>query len=136
MAAEFVAHANALAVRQDRHAEPRLRPHRAEWPHRRGRHGMPHRANRSTNWRQDCRTIKRAAKGAGERGRLVDIHSAKGLEGRVFLIGMEQGVLPHANNDDVEEERRVAYGGYARQAIVGITFAEKRFGQLSAPSRS
>ena len=68
---------------------------------------------------------------------LSTIHSAKGLEwDAVFLIGMEQGVLPHANNDDVEEERRVAYVGLTRaKRIVGITFAEKRFGQLSAPSQ-
>ena len=41
---------------------------------------------------------------------LSTIHSAKGLEWEaVFLVGMEQGVLPHVNNDDLEEERRVAY---------------------------
>jgi len=25
----------------------------------------------------------------------------------VFLVGMENGILPHENNEDVEEERRV-----------------------------
>ena len=68
---------------------------------------------------------------------LSTVHSAKGLEwDAVFLIGMEQGVLPHANNDDVEEERRVAYVGLTRaKRIVGMTFAQKRFGQSSAPSQ-
>jgi len=68
---------------------------------------------------------------------LSTIHSAKGLEwDAVFLIGMEQGVLPHANNDDVEEERRVAYVGLTRaKRVVGMTFAEKRIGQSSAPSQ-
>jgi DNA helicase-2/ATP-dependent DNA helicase PcrA len=41
---------------------------------------------------------------------LSTIHSAKGLEwDTVFLIGVEDGVLPHGNCEDVEEERRVAY---------------------------
>ena len=46
---------------------------------------------------------------------LSTIHSAKGLEWEaVFMVGMEEGVLPHANNDDLEEERRVAYVGVTR----------------------
>jgi DNA helicase-2/ATP-dependent DNA helicase PcrA len=68
---------------------------------------------------------------------LSTIHSAKGLEWEtVFLIGMEQGVLPHANNDDVEEERRVAYVGVTRaKRRIGLTFADRRFGQPSSPSQ-
>jgi DNA helicase II / ATP-dependent DNA helicase PcrA len=68
---------------------------------------------------------------------LSTIHSAKGLEWEaVFLMGMENGVLPHANNDDVEEERRVAYVGITRaKRIVGLTYAEKRFGYPSSPSQ-
>ncbi len=68
---------------------------------------------------------------------LSTIHSAKGLEWEaVFLIGMEQGVLPHVNNDDLEEERRVAYVGVTRaKRIIGLTFADKRFGQTSLPSQ-
>jgi DNA helicase-2/ATP-dependent DNA helicase PcrA len=68
---------------------------------------------------------------------LSTIHSAKGLEWEaVFLIGMEQGVLPHINNDDLEEERRVAYVGVTRaKRLLGFTFANMRFGQTSSPSQ-
>jgi DNA helicase-2/ATP-dependent DNA helicase PcrA len=68
---------------------------------------------------------------------LSTIHSAKGLEWEaVFVIGMEDGVLPHANNDDVEEERRVAYVGLTRaKRLLGLTFAARRFGQSCTPSQ-
>ncbi|MEW6684478.1 MAG: ATP-dependent helicase [Nitrospirota bacterium] len=43
--------------------------------------------------------------------RLMTIHAAKGLEFRiVFVVGLEDGVLPHARNrDNLEEERRLFY---------------------------
>jgi DNA helicase II / ATP-dependent DNA helicase PcrA len=68
---------------------------------------------------------------------LSTIHSAKGLEWEaVFLVGMEQGVLPHINNDDLEEERRVAYVAVTRaKRLIGLTFADRRFGQTSSPSQ-
>jgi DNA helicase-2/ATP-dependent DNA helicase PcrA len=68
---------------------------------------------------------------------LSTIHSAKGLEWEaVLLVGMEEGVLPHASNDDLEEERRVAYVGLTRaKRIVGLSYASSRFGQPSSPSR-
>jgi DNA helicase II / ATP-dependent DNA helicase PcrA len=68
---------------------------------------------------------------------LSTIHSAKGLEWEaVFLVGMEQGVLPHVNNDDLEEERRVAYVGVTRaKRLISLTFANMRFGETSAPSQ-
>ncbi len=68
---------------------------------------------------------------------LSTIHSAKGLEWEaVFLVGMEEGILPHVNNDDREEERRVAYVGVTRaKRILGLTYANVRFGQCSLPSR-
>jgi DNA helicase-2/ATP-dependent DNA helicase PcrA len=68
---------------------------------------------------------------------LSTIHSAKGLEWEaVFVVGMEEGVLPHANNDDLEEERRVAYVAATRaKRVLGLTYANVRFGQNSTPSR-
>jgi DNA helicase-2/ATP-dependent DNA helicase PcrA len=61
--------------------------------------------------------IDRAETGKGVT--LMTLHSAKGLEYKVvFLVGMEEGILPHSNsqehNDDLEEERRLCYVGMTR----------------------
>jgi len=64
---------------------------------------------------------------------LMTLHSAKGLEfDRVFLTGLEDGLLPHANSRDepegLEEERRLAYVGMTRaRKWLALTGARSRF---------
>lgn len=62
---------------------------------------------------------------------LSTLHASKGLEYKhVFLVGVEEGILPHTNSvdsDTVEEERRLMYVGItrARQSL-HISYCEKR----------
>jgi ATP-dependent DNA helicase Rep len=80
----------------------------------------------------------------GDRVQLMTLHAAKGLEfPHVFLVGMEEELLPHRTSieeDNIEEERRLAYVGITR-ARQTLTFTlarqRKRCGELlpSEPSR-
>jgi DNA helicase-2/ATP-dependent DNA helicase PcrA len=67
---------------------------------------------------------------------LSTIHSAKGLEWEtVFMVGMEDGVLPNDNCEDIEEERRVAYVGVTRaRRRLGLTYSVERYGERLRPS--
>ncbi len=76
---------------------------------------------------------------------LMTLHSAKGLEyDAVFIIGLEEGLLPHSmsadNPAEIEEERRLCYVGITRaKSKVYLLFARVRriFGssQANYPSR-
>jgi DNA helicase-2/ATP-dependent DNA helicase PcrA len=63
---------------------------------------------------------------------MMTLHSAKGLEFPiVFLVGMEQGLLPHNRtlNDplEIEEERRLCYVGVTRaQEQLFLTYTRER----------
>lgn len=81
--------------------------------------------------------------------KLSTLHAAKGLEfGHVFLIGVEEGILPHRESVDadsldpskIEEERRLMYVGITRaQKSLNISWCKKRKRagemQMCEPSR-
>ena len=64
--------------------------------------------------------------------RLMTLHSAKGLEFPVvFIIGMEEGIFPHARSlyeaSELEEERRLCYVGITRaMERLYLTYCQRR----------
>lgn len=83
--------------------------------------------------------------GSGDYINLMTLHSSKGLEfNNVFIVGMEEGILPHSRSftdeDGLEEERRLCYVGITRaREKLFLTFADKRQGRegynTQTPSR-
>lgn len=76
---------------------------------------------------------------------LMTIHASKGLEYPVvFVMGMEEGILPHKNSlqsdKDIEEERRLAYVAVTRaEKLCYLSYAKARKSyqgtEWSSPSR-
>ena len=89
-------------------------------------------------------TLDREEDDRGDRVHLMTLHAAKGLEfPNVYLVGMEEELLPHRSSiedDNIEEERRLAYVGITRaQKNLTLSFAtrRKRYGETidCQPSR-
>ena len=86
------------------------------------------------------KNLKRRLRGhaAGDRPSvcLSTVHGAKGREWDVvYLVGWEDGVIPHPLSKNQEEERRAAYVGLTRarnKAVV--SWAEMRAGRRAGPS--
>jgi len=74
---------------------------------------------------------------------LMTLHASKGLEfPYVFMVGMEEGFLPHQSSideDNIDEERRLANVGITpahKELIITICKERRQYGELVRPEPS
>jgi ATP-dependent DNA helicase Rep len=74
---------------------------------------------------------------------LMTLHASKGLEfPYVFMVGMEEGLLPHHSSideDNIEEERRLAYVGITRakrELFFTLVKERRQYGEVMQPEPS
>jgi ATP-dependent DNA helicase Rep len=79
----------------------------------------------------------------GDQVQLMTLHASKGLEfPYVFMVGMEEGLLPHQSSIDennIEEERRLAYVGITRaqqRLIFTLSRERRQYGEVIRPEPS